>query len=59
MKIILMAIMAISCGKATSDPGNARLFFSQDIINYGFTRYENIEVICYKRLDQFSCVKKD
>ena len=55
MKILMMLFILNSCGQAKSD--NA-LLFTQEVLNYNMTRFENSEVICYKQGDNLSCVGK-
>lgn len=53
---ILVMVSIISCGKEISASNG--LFFTQETLNYNFTRYENDEAVCYVREEVHSCLKK-
>lgn len=55
MQRLMILLILSGCGvKAAPDP----LIFHNEVINYGFTRYENDEVICYTKGEALSCVRK-
>lgn len=55
----LFLILLAGCGATAQDNAGSALLFSQEITNYGITRYENSEVICYTKNDSMSCIDKE